>query len=653
MRRVWSLLLGGLAIGVAWMFVGNGSARADFQSGSITPGNPTAAGRIALNGTASGCLSPKSSPGLVDTSARHFHTVEIAGSPGACVIVTLSHETGTPVVATAYSAFDPTNPAANYLADGGAAATSGNPVAFSFQLPASGRATIAVTERDNAGQVSDYILDFVNASFAADIGLAKTDSVDPVVPGSNLTYTITATNNGPNDFATPIDIDDPLPAGTTFVSETHAFGWTCTAPTVGSGGTYHCNGAMFSSSPTSTFTVTVHVDPSVTAPLSNTVTSTYRGDRNSANNTATETTNVAPSANLTITKSDAPDPVTAGNNITYTITAANSGPSAAATVVLSDAVPAGTTFASLASPSGWTCPTPPAVGATGTIQCNRASLAPLDGPQVFTLTVKVNADVPAGTAITNTATLTSPTPDPSTPNTATAMTATAVSADVALQKSCPTGPVVPGDQFTCTLTVTNNGPSDAQNVVVTDDLPAGVTLVGTPSGGGFTCGTGDPFTCTRMTLSAASGPQVVTFTVRVNDDVAGGTVLKNDASVGTATFDPDTGNNSASASTALPACTIDRTSATSGQVIRGTNGPDVICGSAFADTIQGLDGDDIIFGNGGNDSIQGNGGNDKQFGGAGDDAITGPPGIDAANGGSGFDRCMSRANTNCEQAQVA
>jgi uncharacterized repeat protein (TIGR01451 family) len=651
---VSSLLLGALAIGLAWTLLASGAANAfDIShSSGLDPTDPIASGRLVQNGVASTCAAAKANPGTV-TAPLRWEAFEIAGAPGACVTVVASASDGS-VVVGAYSSFDPANPGANYLGDAGSAVAPGTPRTFSFLLPASGRAVIVTEDLSPSAAVIHFAYEITGATTATDISVSKTDNVDPVVAGTNLTYTITVTNNGPENFANGVTLSDPLPAGTTFVSETHpGFGWTCTPPPVGSGGTYSCSGAMFNVGIADTFTVTVHIDPDATPVLTNTASVSRFGDYNAANNNATENTMVVRSADLTIAKSDAPDPVTAGNNITYTITVGNAGPSAAANATLSDTLPGGTTLASFVSPSGWICPTVPPVGAGGTVQCNRASLAPADGPQVFTLIVKVNSNVAAGATITNVATLTSPTSDPSTPNTATANTTVNVDADLGIQKSCPVGPVLPGDNLTCTLTVTNNGPSDAQSVVVSDDLPTGVTLVGTPSGGGFTCGTGDPFTCTRATVPANAGPQVITVNLRVDDDVPGGTALVNAATVSSATADNSSSNNSTTSTTLLPACTIDRTNATSGQVIRGTNGPDVICGSAFADSIQGLDGDDIIFGNGGNDSIQGNGGNDKLFGGAGDDAITGPPGIDAANGGSGYDRCMSRTNTNCEQAQVA
>ena len=56
----------------------------------------------------------------------------------------------------------------------------------------------------------------------ADLSLTMTESADPVLPGDQLTYTLTATNGGP-DF-TDMVIFDTLPAGVTLVSATPSNG---------------------------------------------------------------------------------------------------------------------------------------------------------------------------------------------------------------------------------------------------------------------------------------------------------------------------------------------------------------------------------------------------------------------------------------------
>ncbi len=117
-----------------------------------------------------------------------------------------------------------------------------------------------------------------------------------------------------------------------------------------------------------------------------------------------------PSADLSVTKADSPDPVTAGSNITYLIGVANGGPSAAANVVLTDTLPANTTFVSFAVPAGW-APTAPAPGGTGTVTATNSSLANGDTAG-FTLVVQVDGGTPGGTVISNTASVNSTTADP-------------------------------------------------------------------------------------------------------------------------------------------------------------------------------------------------------------------------------------------------
>ena len=54
---------------------------------------------------------------------------------------------------------------------------------------------------------------------AADLQLTKTDSPDPVLYGQELTYTLTAHNDGPSETS-GVALSDTLPAGVTFISAT-------------------------------------------------------------------------------------------------------------------------------------------------------------------------------------------------------------------------------------------------------------------------------------------------------------------------------------------------------------------------------------------------------------------------------------------------
>jgi len=256
----------------------------------------------------------------------------------------------------------------------------------------------------------------------ADLSVTKVDSPDPVIAGNNITYTITVTNAGPS-AATNAVLADTVPANTVFVSMSAPAGWSVSAPAPGGTGPVSASNPSFPVG-SAVFTLVVQVDPTTAngTVISNTATAgSVTADPDAANNSSTATTTVVALADLSITKTDAPDPILAGQNITYTITAANAGPMAAASVVVSDTVPANTVFVSMSAPAGWTLAAP-APGGTGPVTATNPSFAS-GGSAVFSLVVQVNALTPAATVITNTATIVSDISD-ATPgnNTATATT---------------------------------------------------------------------------------------------------------------------------------------------------------------------------------------------------------------------------------------
>jgi uncharacterized protein len=374
----------------------------------------------------------------------------------------------------------------------------------------------------------------VPAFLTAGLSIAKVESADPVTAGTNFSYTVTVANAGP-DPADNVSWSDTLPTGTTFVSLSSPGGWTCSTPAVGSGGMVSCSIASLPVG-SAAFTLTVNVAPAVTAGtvLSNTANVTTTTTDDMSDNSATETTTVAASASLSITKVDTPDPVAAGTNLTYTITVTNGGPSNAATVSLSDTLPAGTTFVSLSSPGGWTCATP-AVGAGGMISCPIASLAP--GSAVFTLTVQVAGSVANGTVLSNTATVFSPTSDPTPGNESamadTTVTNTAFQASVTGTKTV-SGSFAPGGTVTYTVVLSNAGPGAQQDNPgdeFTDVLPAGLTLVSAAATSGTAVATVATDTVTWNGSIPASGSVTITITATVDSGLAPGTTITNQGTV--------------------------------------------------------------------------------------------------------------------------
>jgi len=127
------------------------------------------------------------------------------------------------------------------------------------------------------------------------------------------------------------------------------------------------------------------------------------------------------SSDASVTISDAPDPVSPGATIDYTITMTNAGPSTSRDMSLSTVTPLGTTFVAVSPPAGWSC-TKPAVGATGPVTCTGPYLE--IGSQTIVLTVRVANGTSNGTVITANANLSNCHPDPVPGNNAASTTTT-------------------------------------------------------------------------------------------------------------------------------------------------------------------------------------------------------------------------------------
>ena len=359
-----------------------------------------------------------------------------------------------------------------------------------------------------------------------DWSITKADSADPVVAGQALTYTLTVTNIGPSN-ASGATVTDPLPAGTTFASSPDG----C----VEGGGTVTCAiGALASGGSTSVM-FTVNVGAGATGSLSNTATvAGNETDPNAANDSATEMTSVSVLADLSLAKADSPDPVIAGQALTYTLTVTNNGPSSSTGSTVSDPLPAGTTFTS--SPDG-------CGEAGGTVTCPIGALG-VGANESVEFTVAVGSDVTS--SIANSATVTGNETDPNAANdTANATTAVQVEADLRLSKSAAPDPVLAGNSLVYTLTVTNDGPSDSSGSAVADTLPVGVSFASSPDG---CAAAGGVVTCAIGALSPGAS-QMVQFTV----DVASSTVgpLVNAATVSGNETDPNAANDTAMTSTAV------------------------------------------------------------------------------------------------------
>ena len=212
--------------------------------------------------------------------------------------------------------------------------------------------------------------------------------------------------------------------------------------------------------------------------------------------------------------------------------------------------------------------------------------------------------------------------------------AATASADLALVKTASAEGTNPGLDLTYTLAITNQGPDEAEGVVVRDPLPAGVELVATKASQGICSG--------EATVSCELGALVGGATSKVEIVVSptgqAGSSLTNTATVAAITSDPNRADNTSTVTTELgrgesscPGITID------GLRIEGTKAGDTLVGSVRSDEIRGAAGRDAIQGDGGADCLIGQGGGDKIKGGRGNDAIRGGQGGDKIDGGAGND----------------
>lgn len=329
----------------------------------------------------------------------------------------------------------------------------------------------------------------------ADLVIVKDDGAPASTPGGTVVYTITASNLGAvEEMATVTDMFPPTLTCT----------WTCTA-NAGSSCTAAGSGDISDSVTLGAagevaYTVTCNISPSAAGTLTNTATVTSDNpsttDPDPSNNTSTDVNTLTPQADLSITKTDGADTSTPGGTITYTLVGSNAGPSDVVGATVADDFPDSLTCT-------WTCTASAGSSCTaaGSGSINDSAVNLLSGGTVtYTATCSIGSD--ANGALINVATITSLFADPDTTNnTATDTNTLDPSSDLSIAAAATPNPVDEGDEVMVNVTVSNSGPSDATNVVVTTTLPAGLTF-GSTSG----CAE-DPDgvpTCTLGTVAAGA-----------------------------------------------------------------------------------------------------------------------------------------------------
>ena len=316
----------------------------------------------------------------------------------------------------------------------------------------------------------------------ADLAVSKS-AIATAAPGNTIVYTVTATNLGPS-LAQNVRITDVLPAGLNLLGVSG-----CTNS--GSGQQVICALGDLAVGVVQTIRITATVDVNVYpgTSLENVVTIAGNGsDPNPLNNTATADTAIIGAASFEIVKQQiAPaGAVTAGNLVTYTVTFTNTGPGVARMVDVKDHLPPGFSLVSASAGVQGYC--------AGAI-CQFGTL-PVGAMRTMTVVARVDSGLSAGVA-TNVAAVFSV--DATDPATATTTTTVTTAAALVVSKSALNNPVYAGGTALYQIVVTNQGPSDAQNVVITDALPAGMTYAG---GDGACTGSGAFIICAIGALPA-------------------------------------------------------------------------------------------------------------------------------------------------------
>lgn len=481
---------------------------------------------------------------------------------------------------------------------------------------------------DNLGAIDKATIstDVINS-----VTLAVTKSATPseAIAGDSVQYTIRVANDASDSpSAGNVIITDDLPAGSASVTiQSEPSPASCTIlpnndnPTQLRCGPYTI---LFNQSVEIKYTVEVGADAQ--NPFTNNLSVTC--DQCTSEQTAHTTTHIIRESDLSITKEADKSSVIAGDDsVSYTLTVTNDGPSDAANVVVTDNLPEGISF-----------------NGTGTSpECSYSeenhrvtcSLPSLKAGTEKTLVINTVVSSSATGHLINTASITSDSmnsDDISEPTEIEVQT----EADITILKTAPQNTVA-GRTIPYTLSVTNLGPSDAVNVVASDEIPLGLVFVPNSSNPQTDpdCNIDEGTVFCDFGTVVAGETESKSFLVEIPLELTG--TIENTADVITDTQETDPDNNTSTVTTIINPPFCGRAESDFANVIYGTEGNDHIKGTNYDDLIIGLGGNDKIHGKKGNDCIIGGNGNDKIWGGDGDDFIEGNAGNDQIHGQKGND----------------
>ncbi|RNI26228.1 T9SS type A sorting domain-containing protein [Rufibacter latericius] len=368
---------------------------------------------------------------------------------------------------------------------------------------------------------------------AADVEVTNRVSNATPAQGETFTYTIQAVNKGPNN-ATNVSVANQLPAGLTITGYNASSGTFDAASGTWTVGNIVTNGSQ-------TLTITAKAATIGNATLTSTQSHTEY-DAVSNNNTASSTISVKPTADVAVTNvitSPAKTTYANGDEVTYTVTVTNIGPSAATNVVVTDKLPTSLTFVSATNSTG-----------TGTYNAEAGtwSVGTLANGASATLTLVGRVNQSA--IITTTATQSHTEYDNTNGNNSASNSITSgsgtISADIKVTTGMSAGPYYTGKQLTLGIRVDNIGPDAATGVSINALVPAGFTLISAaPKAGTYDPATGI-WTLGNLAAGSYTGMNLVVVPTADNTVTGSKDYTFTVAKLTEKEFDPNTDNNTAS-----------------------------------------------------------------------------------------------------------
>ncbi|WKK65806.1 gliding motility-associated C-terminal domain-containing protein [Lutimonas zeaxanthinifaciens] len=360
-------------------------------------------------------------------------------------------------------------------------------------------AEVAIPEEDTA----------ITPIIVSDLSLnVSVNNPSPTV-GSDVILTIEVQNDGPSDV-TGVQVTDLLPNGYTYVSDDAG-----TYDEVS--GLWTIGGITNGASALINITATVNVSGDYTNVAEVTAADNLDPDSTVNNNDINEddqdSISLTPeaSSDISLTMEIDNDTPNVGDTVVFTLTVNNNGPSDAAGVEVTDLLPSGYTFVSDDASGNYNSTS----GVWTIAQLGNGSSA----------TMKITATVNVSGDYTNIGEVTaSDNNDPnSTPNNGVPTeddyaSVTAVPnpiSDIELNITVDNAVPLVGEDIIFTIDITNNGPSDATGVIVSDLLPSGYIYVSDDAAGNYNSNTG------VWTVDPIAGSEMATINITASVNASG------------------------------------------------------------------------------------------------------------------------------------